>query len=304
MRSAENCFVVAGYVQGVAGSRAKGIPRLSDLIQSIDLNAACRSVRPLRSDMMRAAITIQVLGKHEFEEKDLLPLIRRAFVKDHITESQSGFDYNIRLQVMHDQAFVGVQIPERSLKDRPYKKITRPGSLDPTVAYAMVHLLELSSKDTFVDPLCGAGTIVAEATLSFCPRLIIAADLDKAALAASRNNLSTFKNHLSLMQGNALSTPFCDSSIHKIASNLPYGKDIPLADPVAFIGQVLMEFSRIIAPKGRACLLTKHGELIELWLRQNRPFVKKKHLRLNLFGFDASLILLERTKKSAPISHF
>ena len=60
-------------------------------------------------------------------------------------------------------AYCGVRLSDKTMRHRTYKVEHLPASLRPTVAAAMVRLAGAGPGMVFVDPMCGAGTILAEA---------------------------------------------------------------------------------------------------------------------------------------------
>ena len=56
----------------------------------------------------------------------------------------------------------GLRLSDRTMRHRTYKLEHRPASLRPTMAAAMVRLAEIKPPHVVLDPMCGAGTILAE----------------------------------------------------------------------------------------------------------------------------------------------
>src|SRR5260221_3452407 len=77
-----------------------------------------------------------------------------------------------------------------------------PASIRPTVAAAMVRLADLKPNQTVLDPMCGAGTILAEAYLSTkgrktsegtsWPMRFVGGDIDAGHVRAAQANLRQF----------------------------------------------------------------------------------------------------------------
>ncbi len=59
-------------------------------------------------------------------------------------------------------AVCGLRLSDRTMRHRTYKLEHRPASLRPTVAAAMVRLAGGQAGQVVLDPMCGAGTILAE----------------------------------------------------------------------------------------------------------------------------------------------
>src|SRR5439155_5620283 len=59
-------------------------------------------------------------------------------------------------------AVCGLRLSDRTMRHRTYKLDHRPASLRPTLAAAMVRLGGAKPGEVVLDPLCGAGTLLAE----------------------------------------------------------------------------------------------------------------------------------------------
>ena len=59
-------------------------------------------------------------------------------------------------------AVCGVRLSDKTMRHRTYKVEHQPASLRPTIAAAMVRLAGAGPGDVVLDPMCGAGTILAE----------------------------------------------------------------------------------------------------------------------------------------------
>src|SRR5207237_3746352 len=94
------------------------------------------------------------------------------------------------LTIDNATAVSGVRLSDRTMRHRTYKLEHRPASLRPTVAAAMVRLAEIKPRHVFLDPMCGAGTILAE-YLAVMGRIrapvapALGGDLDRGALRAA-----------------------------------------------------------------------------------------------------------------------
>jgi len=157
-------------------------------------------------------------------------------------------------------ALCGVRLSDRTMRHRTYKTEHLPASLRPTVAAAMVRLSGWRDADVFLDPMCGAGTILAERlSLSRGRREsdppVFGGDLERNALLAAEVNLRRFGEPC-LARWDARRLPLPAGSVDRVVSNPPFGKQ--LADPDA-IGPLyqgaVAECDRVLRPGGQAVLL-------------------------------------------------
>src|SRR5437588_212813 len=66
------------------------------------------------------------------------------------------------LSIDEATAVCGLRLSDRTMRHRTYKLEHRPASLRPTLAAAMVRLAEIKPPSVVLDPMCGAGTLLAE----------------------------------------------------------------------------------------------------------------------------------------------
>jgi tRNA (guanine6-N2)-methyltransferase len=93
-----------------------------------------------------------------------------------------------RLTVDGDRAFVGLRIGLSPLRRRIYRQVTRPRSVHPTLAAAMVRIAGPSNGVRFLDPYCGVGTIPIEAAAVGEGLTIVGSDQDWCAVEAAIAN--------------------------------------------------------------------------------------------------------------------
>jgi len=77
-------------------------------------------------------------------------------------------DLGIHLSIRHDQAFISLDTSGGSLHRRGYRKQSVAAPLQETLAAALVRISGWQGEKPFVDPMCGSGTIVAEAFMHYC----------------------------------------------------------------------------------------------------------------------------------------
>ena len=92
---------------------------------------------------------------------------------------------DIWAEVHGDDGYISVKLSSNDMAQRPYKRAHIPASLKPTIAYSMVRLSRPHPDDVFLDPMCGAGTILLERAFVGRYRYLIGGDISTEALRAT-----------------------------------------------------------------------------------------------------------------------
>ena len=153
------------------------------------------------------------------------------------------------------------------MRHRTYKEEHVLASLRPTVAAAMVRLAGVGPGMTVLDPMCGAGTILAEQLLLARRRRAgevptLGGDLDAAAVRAAAANLRHAGPGWRLARWDARRLPLPAEAVDRVVCNPPFG--VQLGEP-AEIGPLyralVAECDRVLRPGGRAVLLVGESAL-------------------------------------------
>lgn len=190
-------------------------------------------------------------------------------------------------------AVCGLRLSDRTMRHRGYKLEHLPASLRPSVAAAMARLGGASPGDAVVDPMCGAGTILAEQAELARRRgagavRIIGGDVETAAIRAAAANLRGFRPEL-LARWDAQRLPFAAASIDRVLTNPPFGRQLGEPGEIsALYRRVAAEIDRVLKPGGRAVLLVGDPQPL---LDALRPlgWAAQKQFRIRVLGLPAFL---------------
>ncbi len=153
-------------------------------------------------------------------------------------------------------AVCGLRLSDRTMRHRLYKVEHLPASLRPTVAAAMVRLADLKPGQTVLDPMCGAGTLLAEAILYAKARRthdgepwtvhVLGGDIEAAHARAAAANLSRFGD-LRPLPWDARQLPVDDGAVDRILCNPPFGKQLASPEEIApLYRQAIREMDRVL----------------------------------------------------------
>jgi tRNA (guanine6-N2)-methyltransferase len=219
-------------------------------------------IRPKPKGKPTYRLVVQMTGHHGYRRVDARKALARGLAGKlpaswpHVEENAA---VEIWLTIHAAVAVCGVRLSDRSMRHRTYKAEHLPASLRPTVAAAMVRLAEIKPHHTVVDPLCGAGTILAE-VLSEAREggkrvMVLGGDLEREAVRSATANLRRL-GEAHLTRWDARRLPLADQSVDRLVSNLPFGIQIGEPEEIGpLYRRLLPEFDRVLRPGGRAVLL-------------------------------------------------
>lgn len=320
LRAVDDVYVTVARMNGLDHTRAT-LARLSAKLATVDFAPALALVASVRAlpDIPQYRVTASHLGRRNYSrydvegavERALTPLLPWRFVLNHPDEPEPDLDLRVLLE--DDWVLLGLRLAAAPLHRRDYKQASRPGSLKAPVAASLLLLAAAPLGAALLDPACGAGTILAEAWALDPTRVIVGGDLDAESLALARTNLdsqgaparvaeaaSTIAPAdepagVILYAGDARAVPLPASSVGAVVSNLPWGSQAPLAEEVGEVYRAMLrEVARVLAPGGRAVLLTDQAEAMRAALDDVAALAPLAEHPISLFGKHPRAYVLVR----------
>lgn len=252
VRLAEDVFVEVGRTLRSEGDRAQWVANRLWRPQRVSraLAARARLVRPVRARATFRVIT-RVMQERSFLRTDL-----RRQVSAAVQRQQPAWRFadpaDVEVWVIEYQAgkiIAGLRASDVRMRQHDGRESERRGALRPTVAAAMVRLAgELG--ETLLDPCCGSGTILAEATQTGWQAHGVDIDPDAAQIARQNVKGATIR------VGDARELPMDDASVDACVSNLPFGQQYEVQGEMEeWLSVVLAEMCRVTRTGGRIVLL-------------------------------------------------
>ncbi|GAB3000011.1 methyltransferase domain-containing protein [Saccharothrix stipae] len=233
LRTADDVFLVAAEVAGVGRAKA-GLRRLAEAAGDVPVSSLLGVRERCGGGVVGAGVDVSAsfLGRRNYSRYDVedavgVPL---ASVSGGVYRSRragrvpAAGGSSWRVTIVDDRALLALRVADRPLHRRGYRVASRPGSLHPPLAAAM--LAGVRPGSTVLDPFCGTGTIPIEAALVAWPVApvihnlhIVAGDRDRAALASALINAdraamaraiptaTRLGEHRRKMYGNTVTTP-------------------------------------------------------------------------------------------------
>jgi 23S rRNA G2445 N2-methylase RlmL len=190
-------------------------------------------------------------------------------------------------------AVCGVRLSDKTMRHRAYKMEHQPASLRPTIAAAMVRLAGAAPGDVVLDPMCGAGTILAEqielSKLRKAGRVETwGGDRDMNMLRAAASNLHRVGPAL-LAHWDATRLPLARESVDRVVCNPPFGKQLSTPEEIGpLYRSAVRECHRVLRPGGRAVFLVSEADALRDAVKPHR-WQPSRQLRVEVLGQPATI---------------
>jgi len=287
VRLAEDVLVEVGRTLRSEGDRAQWIAgrlwRPGRVRRA--LTARGRMGRPVPERATFRVIT-RVLHERSFQRTDL-----RRHVMDTIQRQQPQWrladpaDIEVWVVEYRPGKFVaGLRASDIQMRQHRGREVERSGALRPTVAAAMVRLAGKPA-GLLLDPCCGSGTILAEATE--IGWRAAGTDIDPDAVRIARKNAPG----ASIEQGDVRQLPFQERSVDACVSNLPFSQQYSVQGGMQrWLQAALAELGRVTRSGGRVVLLAPSipGAVLPTGLRL------RERIPIRLLGTKTSIWAYDR----------
>ncbi len=183
-------------------------------------------------------------GLIEAEQGDMLLRIRR---------SKHGWDVLTRLT-------------NRPLATRAWRVCNMEGALNAPVAHAMIWLSRPKTNDRFLNIACGSGTLLIERCAYGEAQWVAGCDIKSDALSCASDNIAEagYNHQVTLFQADVTHTPMPDNQVDVICADLPFGQLVGShIENVRLYPFILAEVERLLAPSGRAIIITHEIKLMQ-----------------------------------------
>ena len=251
-RTADDLYVEV-WVGGPGGLAAWAAPLPADALALHRRVLAHQGRRPRG----RVKVTCFVQGRSDLRRRDTEASLGRRLLAAHPGWRLDPERPDAEVVVFVDarSAVVALRLTDPAFRHRGYGRA--PAALSPTVAAALVRLSAPAADDRFLDPCCGGGTILLERALIGLPYAeLLGGDLSEYALSVARANFGPRHQPWTLRRWDARHLPLPAASVSRVACNLPFGVQSPVAGGVAaFTASCLAEAARVLRPGGRMVFL-------------------------------------------------
>lgn len=264
-------------------------------------------IRPRPSGKPTYHLVTQMAGHHAYQRRDARKALARGLI-GHFPDSWRPVEENASIEVWlsidESTAVCGLRLSDHTMRHRTYKLEHRPASLRPTIAACMVRLAGARPGQVVLDPMCGAGTLLAEQA-QYNERFrqpldVRGGDLEFGAVRAASLNLRRLGAPL-LCRWDATRLPFAPASIDHILSNPPFGKQLSTPEEVRPLYRAMIrEYDRVLRPGGQAVLLTSDAAALRDAVHPVGWKAVRK-LRVHVLGQPAQLAVWRNERASSTL---
>lgn len=259
------------------------------------------AVRPKTKGKPTFHLVCQMQGEHGYRRVDALDAMAdglTGFVPVGWVPADENAWLEIWLTITGKTAVCGVRLSDRTMRHRTYKTDHVAASLRPTVAAAMARLAGIGPGMTVLDPMCGAGTILAEA-LELCEQRRIrevrylGGDIDPNAVFCTGQNLGR-RGGIEPERWDSTELPVARRTVDRIICNPPFGKQLEKPENIPELyDNIVAEWDRVLKPGGRAVVLVAEQDALRSAVAPHgwRPV---KQMKVRVLGQPAVLSVWQK----------
>jgi len=294
----ENVFGYAAQLTEIPATE-DGLDFIEQALVGIDLSGALALHEELHGAKTDPCfrITGQRAGRHAYKSPAIAAAAGSGVVHRYGWRVDlEKYDYDVRVYVTDDSALVGVRLSPEALHRRA-RVVHGAASLNPTVAHAMCRLSRPAPGQVFVDPMCGAGTILVERAGWGDGPLLIGGDAYVAPLHLAQQNLTASDASAGLINWDGRRLALATGSVDALVCNMPWGRRIGShVTNVHLYPGFIREVVRVVRPGGVAVLLTQEKRLITRLIDKHPALALQDTLTLSLSGLHPSIYVIQRVE--------
>jgi 23S rRNA G2445 N2-methylase RlmL len=305
LRTTEDVFVLAWGSDTLTYKAAdlKSITQWTAKQKWDELFRFHHAVRPKPKGKPNFHLVCQMQGEHGYRRVDALDALADGLagkVPANWVPAEENAWLEVWLTIQGKRATCGVRLSDRTMRHRRYKKEHVAASLRPTMAAAMARLAGAAPGMVVLDPMCGAGTILAE-VLDLSRRRkagrveLLGGDNDPNAVFVAKENLEPQAHEgLTVRKWDALTLPLEPASVDRIVCNPPFGKQLSKPEEIPWLYRGLAnEWDRVLKPGGRAVLLVAEQEPLRDAVRRF-GWESARELKVRVLGQPAVLSVWQK----------
>ena len=260
-----------------------------------------QSIRPKAKGRPTNRIDTQMGGEHGYRRTDASKAFRQGlapFIPPSWNAAEDNTFLEVWLTIRGRMATCGVRLTDKSMRHKPYKVEHLPASLRPTMAAAMVRLAGAGPGQVMLDPMCGAGTIIAEQIIIGKQRRAgrietWGGDIEMNHLRACASNLKKVGPAV-IAHWDARRLPIATESVDRIISNPPFGKQMSTPEDIGPLYKAAVrEYHRVLKPGGKAVFLVMEQDALREAIK-GYGWIPQRQLGVEVLGQDAVISVWQK----------
>ena len=292
LRSVEQVFALLDDIRGVTVGHP-GLLRIAERVARVDLVPAAVLHDILHGSKVVPGFQLSctVGSRHRFSASEMHQVVRTVLdMKYEVDLEEAERPYPLRLQMIGKRALFGLQLSDRTVRERTYRRVRVDGDPEPVLAYCLSLILGIDPRDILLDPRCGGATALVEIGLGNKVQALIGGDVYPQVLLAASENLQEALVPGRLMCFHATDLPFRDATVDKAVGNLRRRK----GEPPLFLSRWVGEIHRVLRPGRRAVFLFDGRKQAREGIDEVGGFEILKEQTIHLRGKRPSVCLLQK----------
>ena len=277
LRTVEDVYVLALSIEKAPRTR-KILPQITELVQNTAVfQHAVDIAWPIRAQSGRPSYRAisRLYGSHDTYRKQLGEAVRRGiksrYPRWRLVDDNAQLE--IWINLLGSRLVGGIRLTDRTMRHRFNKPVELKAALRPSVAAAMIHLTQPEDNDVFLDPMCGSGTLLMERRYAGAYDQMLGADIVHNHAQAAWQNVEALRKepptNFQTLHTDAARLPIATGSISKVATNLPFGKQIGSPKALKRLYPAFFkEMERVLGENGRAVVLSSEYDLVKNSVRK------------------------------------
>jgi 23S rRNA G2445 N2-methylase RlmL len=301
LRTIEDLFVVLAESKEFPPTYA-ALRALRERVEQAALDgpvALARRLKPGRGGQgkLRFRVVARMVGQPHFRRVDAQEAVEKGMLarsdRRWALVEEGGLE--LWLTLTPGAVLLALRLSDETLRHRSYKVEHLAASLRPAAAAAMVRLTKPNDHDIFLDPMCGAGTLLIERALAWRYKKLLGGDEDPEAVATALANIGPRYKPIEVQEWDATSLPIDAGSVRAVAVNLPFGRQIGSPEENRQLYPAFMrEMGRVMRPGARLVTLTGDIRALDEALQRERALVPKLFYPVTVLGAPARINVFER----------
>ena len=288
LRTAEHLHIIAKHITGMTRSR-QSLTAIRNAISRLNLQDIinrCRQTGMRLRKRIPFRVICRMSGQRNFQKRDLQQVVEKVFINRgwQLNRSDPGLD--ILVELHGGDAYISIRISKQYWGERSKKQTHIAHSIKSTIAYGMVSLSQPHPNDIFLDPMCGAGTILLERAFSGRYRYLIGGDISTESLDATKTHFGRQHQPRQFFQWEAHKLPIQPNSVDKIVCNMIINtkKREAVSEITDFYGNALHQYQNVLKPRGRMVLLTLDPLLLDKHLKHHHTLRVRQKVNVDVSG--------------------